>query len=335
MDLSGGNMGERLYFERFLWFDGEIKRGRYPNATHLAEHFECSAKTAQRTIDYFRDRLCAPLEYDSSRKGFYYAKPGWQLPAMRLSEEELLALLVSRKLLSDVAAGPLSDELGHVTDRLRVLLAEHVTGRIRPDDAFSFRWKEVAPSGHAIFHLVSSALLKTRLLAFCYYSPSSSQCTVRTVEPHHMVNYMGTWHLVAYCRTRNDWRDFQLSRMSDCRVEDEGFIPHEEGEWKPFLTDTFGIFQNREFFEVILRFSPERARWVRGEVWHPSQRVEELPDGSLILALPVSHEAEIMMEVLRHGSHVEMLEPEWLREKVRQEIERMGKIYDTGYPGDG
>jgi hypothetical protein len=50
-------MGERLYFERFLWFDAEIRRGRFPNATHLAEQFECSVKTAQRTIEFFRDRM--------------------------------------------------------------------------------------------------------------------------------------------------------------------------------------------------------------------------------------------------------------------------------------
>jgi predicted DNA-binding transcriptional regulator YafY len=320
-------MGERLYFERFLWFDGEIRRGRYPNATRLAEHFECSIKTAHRTIEYFRDRLCAPLEYDSSRKGFHYTEPCWQLPAMRLSEEELLALLVSRKLLSDVSAGPLSDELGHVTDRLQVLLTESISGLIRPEDGFSFRWKEAVPSDNSLFHLVSSALLKTRLLTFCYYSPHSQQCTDRTVEPHHMLNYMGTWHLIAFCRARNDWRDFLLSRMTGCRVEAEKFIPRGEEEWKPFLIDTFGIFQNRERFDVVLRFSPERSRWVRGEVWHPGQRMEELADGSITLTLPVSHEAEITMEILKHGSHVEIMEPEWLREKVKEEIGRMTKIY--------
>ena len=56
-------MGEQLFLERFVWFDNEARHGRYPNAFKLADRFEISTKTAQRSIDYFRDRLQAPLAY--------------------------------------------------------------------------------------------------------------------------------------------------------------------------------------------------------------------------------------------------------------------------------
>ena len=52
-------MGEQLYLERFFWFDNEARREQYPNATKLGEQFEISTKTAQRSIDHFRDRLLA------------------------------------------------------------------------------------------------------------------------------------------------------------------------------------------------------------------------------------------------------------------------------------
>ncbi len=50
-------MGDQLYLERFVWFDNEARKERYPNASKLAEQFELSVKSAQRTIDHFRDRL--------------------------------------------------------------------------------------------------------------------------------------------------------------------------------------------------------------------------------------------------------------------------------------
>jgi len=68
-------MGDQLYLERFVWFDNEARKERFPNASKLAEHFELSVKSAQRTIDHFRDRLLAPLEYDRSYKGYYYTDP--------------------------------------------------------------------------------------------------------------------------------------------------------------------------------------------------------------------------------------------------------------------
>ena len=90
VNLRGSRVGDQLFLERFIWFDNEARHGRYPKATRLAEQFELSTKTAHRSIDYFRDRLQAPFEYDESRKGYFYTDPSFQLPIMRLSQDELL-----------------------------------------------------------------------------------------------------------------------------------------------------------------------------------------------------------------------------------------------------
>lgn len=321
-------MGEQLYLERFIWFDNRIRAGKYPNSTKLAEQFEISTKTAHRSIEHFRDRLRAPLEYDESRKGFYYSDPDFQLPIMQLSQDELLALLISKKLITEASAGSIGEELGSIATHLGSLLAASLPGRAAPEEAFSFRWKGINPTEPVIFQNVTSALIQGRLLSFCYYSPTSSVCTMRTVEPHHMVNYLGTWHLIAFCHLRNEWRDFVLGRMTICKIENESFEIRGKEEWQPYLQDTFGIFQTKKSFDVKLKFSPERSRWIRGEVWHEGQTEEMLQDGSIILTIPVSHEAEIMMEILKHGSHVEVLEPEWLRGKIISELNGMARNYN-------
>jgi predicted DNA-binding transcriptional regulator YafY len=320
-------MGDRLYLERFIWFDHQIRIGRYPNATALAKHFECNVKTAQRTIETFRDRFGAPLEYDASRRGYRYEDSSYQLPVTQLNEDELLALLVSRKLLTDAAAGGLGEELSKVASRLNRLLAENISGAVDPETAFSFRWKAFTPSDGNIFRQVLTALTTHCPLSFRYYSPHKNRCTTRTVEPHHMVNYQGTWHLIAWCRLREDWRDFVLARVSECQAGLTPFSPRDVSQWRSFLDATFGIFQGRESFEVTLRFSNALARWARGQVWHPRQRFHERASGELDLTLPVSHETEILMEILKYGSQVEVLAPDRLRQRVREEIEAMMKKY--------
>lgn len=320
-------MGDQLYLERFVWFDNEARKERFPNASKLAEHFELSVKSAQRTIDHFRDRLQAPFEYETSRKGYYYTDPTFQLPVIRISEEELLALLISRKLITEASAGSLADELGSVSNRLSSLLAANLPGRAKPEDAFSFRWKNISPTDPLTFKLVTSALLQGKLLTFCYNSPTASSCTLRTVEPHHMVNYMGNWHLIAYCKLRNDWRDFVLGRMTECSIEGTAFDIRDKSEWQPHLQNTFGIFRNPVRFDVVLRFSAERSRWVKDEIWHEGQSEVIAEDGSIVRTVPASHEAEILMEILKHGSHVEVLEPDWLKAKVTKEMQDALKKY--------
>ncbi len=322
-------MGDQLYLERFIWFDNEARRERFPNSKKLVEHFEIAPKTAQRSIDHFRDRLRAPLEYDQSHKGYYYTDPTFQLPVIRISEEELLALLISRKLITEASAGSLADELGSVSARLGSLLSANLPGRARPEDAFSFRWKNISPTDPLTFKIVTSALLQGKLLTFCYHSLAAIDCTLRTVEPHHMVNYMGNWHLIAFCHLRSDWRDFVLGRMTHCSVNGTAFHIREKEEWQPFLQNTFGIFQNRQSFNVVLRFTPERSRWIKDEIWHEGQTEAFQEDGSLVRTIPASHEGEITMEILKHGSHVEVLEPDWLRVKIIKEIMDAVKKYGT------
>ena len=322
-------MGEQIFLERFLWFDQQLRQSLYPNAAHLADRFEISAKTAQRSIEYFRDRLQAPLEYEPLYRGYYY-RTDFELPAARISAGELGALLISRRLLADASAGHLEGELASVVNKLGGILSRHLPGTLAPDEAFSFRWNQFVPTKNDDFQRVCQALLGARPLTFDYQSPTRTNPARRTVEPHHLVNYLGTWHLIAYCRLRHDWRDFVLPRMAALVVESESFTYRPRADWEPLLTGTFGIFQNRDSFSVTLRFTPERSRLVNGQIWHPDQEIAHAEDGALLLTLPVSHPAEILMSILSHGAEVEVLAPTWLREQVAGEIKRMGQRYEGG-----
>ena len=62
-------------------------------------------------------------------------------------------------------------------------------------------------------------------------------------------------------------------------------------------------------------------------MWHEAQTEIVQDDGSLVRTIPASHEQEIMMEILKHGSHVEVLEPKWLREKIVKEMKAATKKY--------
>ena len=76
-----------------------------------------------------------------------------------------------------------------------------------------------------------------------------------------------------------------------------------------------------------LRFSPFRARWIREQIWHPDQKMRELPGGGLELELPVADYREIKMRILSFGSDVEVISPEDLRLEVAKEIKRMQRLY--------
>src|SRR5882762_1997274 len=78
--------------ERMLRIHQAIASGKYPNATTLAAGIEVVTKTIHRDIEFMRDRLGLPVEYDPRRYGYYYAQEVSAFPTLQITEGELFAL---------------------------------------------------------------------------------------------------------------------------------------------------------------------------------------------------------------------------------------------------
>ena len=92
----------------------------------------------------------------------------------------------------------------------------------------------------------------------------------------------------------------------------------------------FTLVQRRPLTAVPLRFTPERARWVASEQWHPQQEGRTLDDGSYELTIPYSDDRELIGDILRHGPDVDVLAPSGLRARVRERLQQAAARYAGG-----
>src|SRR4030065_2041139 len=197
-------MGSKNIYERFIWIDHRVRSGKYPNATSLSGKFEISVKTAQRDIEFMRDRLNCPLLYDKTSKGYYYENDTFSRPMVYLSSEELSSLLIARKFLKDISGGYVGKEISTVIEKITAILKKHVVEENLIDDALSFQLIEHSPAPEEVFKAVLEGCLKRKSLNFTYRTLSRDDKTERTVDPYHLLNYMGTCHLIASCHLRHD-----------------------------------------------------------------------------------------------------------------------------------
>ena len=86
--------------ERMMRFHNLIKEDSFPNCTKLAQEFEVTVRTVMRDLDFMRDRLLLPIEFDSQRNGFHYTEPVDQFPQMPFSEAEIFAGTACRATLN-------------------------------------------------------------------------------------------------------------------------------------------------------------------------------------------------------------------------------------------
>jgi predicted DNA-binding transcriptional regulator YafY len=322
-------MGKKLAYERYYWFHGQIKAGRYPNARKLSEEFEVSEKQAQRDIEFMRDRMRAPFEYNPYKKGYELEDSSYELPPIWFKEDELLALCLALRLASTLPNHKLKDSLYELLEKFlafRFLDSPPSIKDLR--EKVSVKNVEYYKVDEAIFHKVMDSLFRNEPIEISYYTPHKDERTERIIQPLHLLCYMGSWHLIAFCSLKGGLRDFALSRIRAIEPTSQIVkLPKGLASVKDYINKNFGLMTGGESIEVCLKFAPEVSRWVSEQIWFSGQEVSINADGSVCLKFPVADFREVRREILKYGGSVEVLSPQELREEIKSEIERMAKVY--------
>ena len=229
-------MSDRLKYERFLWFHGQIKAGRFPHAGNLADNFELSGRTAQRDIEFIRDRLDAPLQYHRDKPGYCYSDTSYELPSLWIRESNILALSLAVRLTSTIPDQALKDQLCRLIDRIPLGTGDKSTSCLeRLSSRISVKNIEYSQVDRGNFWQTFEALFAATSLHIVYYSLHTDTTIMRTIHPLHLMHYMGSWHLIAWCGTRMDLRNFALSRIRTSSVARENLtLPEDLPELKEY-----------------------------------------------------------------------------------------------------
>jgi proteasome accessory factor C len=320
-------------FDRIFQLHTILAHRRTPiDAETLMARLECSRATLFRIIASMKDHLGAPIEFDADAGGFRYTKgtgeESYQLPGLWFSAAELQSLAVMQRLLGDLGGGLLGEQVAAIGKRLNQLISHR---RLNLGEAAArLRFPRVASrqAGEA-FQVAASATLQRRKLWFEYHARGSNRRSERTVSPQRLTHYREVWYLDAWDDESNELRTFSVDRMRRQRVLDAAARDVPDAELDAHYTSGYGIFSGQADKRAVLRFSPERARWVGDEEWHPEQQSRSLPDGSYELTIPYRDPRELVMDIMRHGPHVEVIEPAALREEVREQLLRAAKQYSA------
>lgn len=324
---------------RMLRIHGRLDVDGRVNCRQLARELEVSYKTVQRDLDFMRDQLGLPIDYDARAHGFYYRSPVAQFPGVQISEGELVALFVARRALEQYRGTPFERPLRTAFAKLTAALPEQIGfGWEELDQAMSFRGGATGQgvADLQVFQTVSQAVLRRRELEFDYRKLAGGGDTEgRRVQPLHLGCFENQWYLIAQDLGRAATRTFVLSRMDAVRDTGRGFVRPAGFSADEFLADSFGITAGQPPERVRLRFGAVAAQLIRERRWHPSQRLTELGDGGIELELRVGVAAELGRWLLGWGEQVRVLEPPSLRAWVHASARRLLAVEGETTDGQG
>lgn len=322
-------LSARAPLQRILFIDQEVRKGAWPNASSLGLALEVSARTVQRDIDFMRDRMQAPLEFNRVRNGWCYKNHDYRLSFFELSEGEIVALFLAERLLQQYCGTPYGPMLSNVFAKLAAGLPERVSIDLSHlSEMYSMR-QQVADVGDIErFRQLTRAVQDRQQLEVTYWTASRDETCRRVVDPYHLASTDGDWYLIGYCHLREDTRIFVPARIRELRETGVVFERPANFCVGEYLDAGFRKMRGHGPPQRIrLRFAPAVACFIREKLWHPTQELAEQEDGGIVLTVWVNHLLEIKRWAMSFGTECLVLEPEELRRGIQQEAQEMCGVF--------
>lgn len=296
---------------------------KFPRAVSLARELEVNEKTIRRDIEFMRNRLNLPVEFDYVRNGYHYTSEVSAFPTMQITEGELFALVVAEKALQQYRGTSFEKPLLSALRKMEQSLPDTISLNLADvEQTISFRTRAEPILDLKIFDVLAKAVSQRQQLELNYRKPGQKP-EPRIVDPYHLANINGEWFLFAYDHGRKDIRTFAPARIQSAKPTGKTFERTEKFSLEKRLRDSFGVHAGEGKFQVVIRFASRAADYIREKKWHPSQQLRDLKDGGAELKLKLSSLGEVERWILSWGGEAQALQPRELVDSVRKAAQKI------------
>lgn len=301
-----------------------LQSHRVITAEQIAAHYEMSVRTVYRDLAALGE---AGVPIVAEAGVGYSLMRGYHIPPVMFTEPEAAALFMSGEVTEQVADDTLRDSLRSALLKVRSVLPKDrhdSVNRLKQTVGVWLTRSRKEDAQQAVMPL-QQAVSNRRCVSLRYNAGGRGELTQRVVEPVGMMYYAREWHLIAYCRLRQDFRDFRLDRVLECQVLAERFSGHENFSVKEFLVE---VINNHELTPVTLIFDAGAMERARREMSCEPMTERTLADGRTQVEMLAWSSEWFTGWVLSFGPQVEVLHPPEVRQLVRTKALEMAQRHE-------
>lgn len=289
-------------------------------AKELAEEVGVQLRTLYRDLDALNE---AGFPIYSAEEHRYALMDGWRFNVPPpFTSTELMSLWLYRDLVRVFKGTPFHDDLESLFGKVKATLGPDALSyldRLQPSLGVGMKPYKEYGRIREILNQVSKALTDRTSLEVAYKPLRTDKEIIRIIDPYHLWYFEGSMYLIAHCQLRGEIRMFVLDRMKLVRTTTDKFTIPKDFDPEEYMQHSFKVMHD-DLQEVVVRISPEWARYVGEKIWHQSQEEKWLDDGSLELTFQVAGLDEIKRWVMSMGREAVVVQPKKLLDEIRQEF---------------
>jgi predicted DNA-binding transcriptional regulator YafY len=300
-------------------------RSRIIGVSELAEILETNPRNIPEYVRELRE-----IGYDvrtvQGRYGGYYLERHNIFPSLKLSDKERDALMSGYEYL--LARNDFMDRLeygkamGKITSAIMNRNTSENETLIMNRYPLAMEQKDLQDRYLAVNQCIAS-----KLVLDISYTASDNVESRRKIHPYKLYMYNNAWFVLAYDENTNEIRYFKLNRINKFEILGKKFrvlLAYKESDY----LDEYGMKQNGEWYPIKLKITGKYAMLVKERIYGKNQTVEPIDKNTSILSVEMQNKEDILHFVLGFGANCEVLEPPWLRLKVKTTVDALGKRYE-------
>ncbi|MGG1520082.1 YafY family protein [Paenibacillus oryzisoli] len=310
-----------MKIDRLLAITMLLLNHRRISAKELADRFEVSLRTIYRDVEAINQAGIPVVSY-AGLSGGYEIMEQYRLDRQFLSMEELQSIIVGLKGIQSTVG---DQEISTLLDKVGALIGKSEQSAVQSLNnqlVIDINPWHAGNQNKAQLAALRSAIRDSCLVSFAYIT-SQSQTSVRTIEPMGIVVKGFGWYLYGYCRLREDYRVFRLSRMKDVQVLEETF------ERRPETLDKldYGWGKRDPSRLITLKLLVQPGVRAKAEDYFHPEQIQMQEDGTLLITSTQPDEPWLYGMLLSYGPQLRVLEPVHVAAKMKELAEEIVQVY--------
>lgn len=297
----------------------------------LCGTLEANRRTVYRDLDVLRAAgFAVDKETREDGRVYYLIPQGARTPTIPFTATELLALYFSQGLLKPLEGTPFKQGIASALEKIERTLPVHALDFVGASNQAlvlkATAFKDYAAHARKMDDLLRASR-ERRKVELSYHALHSGEVSIHRFHPYCSTLHNSSFYWIGHSELRGAMRTLLLDRIRHVKVLEEAFHVPETFDPETFLEESFGITHEGRTEEVRIAFAAGAARPVQERTWHPSQRIEKRPDGSIVLTMNTAGLEEVYRWVLSYGAEAKVLAPLALADRVKRAHEDAARRY--------
>jgi predicted DNA-binding transcriptional regulator YafY len=304
----------------------QLQTKRVVKAEEISDRFEISLRTVYRDVKALME---AGVPIGSEAGKGYFIVDGFHLPPVMFTTDEASSLMLAGKLVEKMTDKSIQSSFDSALLKIKAVLNDTEKDRLESlqshIEVMSIPRQENPFPDHFLTS-IQVAVVQKDVIRIDYFSGYNEANTTREVEPIGLFYYGAAWHLIAWCRLRNGYRDFRADRIKSMVKTNEHFDGRNLLSLKEYLASI--VQANREVEKVVVLFEKASVRFIGNTRYHYGFVSEEEVDDKIVrLTFLTSYLGSLCRWLLMYGNRVEIESPEKARDIVCELIEELSVHY--------